>query len=319
MSEAEKDRAIKDTYHGESGFGSIFQTYKDAKAKVPSITHSYVKNWFSKNIDRTKAEGRGQNSYVAQRPYQEYQIDIFFITDKQMQHQEFRYGLSCIDIFSKYACVVPIKSRDHEDIMNGMLKAFEYMGKQPDSVMTDPESSLFKKEVAVEFEKMGVHHIITQSKPQFAERFHRTFRGLFHKMLEYDRKKLERRIKGKTNPNIQWQTYIPRILNKYNNQMVSSATGMTPNDARKEPNQSSVKASMELRAMRGRKYPTINVGDIVRVHRKKILGDKEFVGNFRRGEHEVLSISENFGQKFYRLDDRREYIRSDITLWKKNV
>ena len=84
-----------------------------------------------------------------------------------------------------------------------MLKAFEYMGKQPDSVMTDPESSLFKKEVAVEFEKMGVHHIITQSKPQFAERFHRAFRGLFHKMLEYDRKKLDRRIKGKTNPNIQ--------------------------------------------------------------------------------------------------------------------
>ena len=70
MSEAEKDRAIKDTYHGESGFGSIFQTCKDAKAKVPSITHSYVKNWFSKNVDRTKAEGRGQNSYVAQRPYQ---------------------------------------------------------------------------------------------------------------------------------------------------------------------------------------------------------------------------------------------------------
>ena len=122
-------------------------------------------------------------------------------------------------------------------------------------------------------------------------------------MLEYDRNKLERRIKGKTNPNIQWQTYIPRILSKYNNQMVSSATGMTPNEARKESSQSPVKASMELRAMRGRKYPTTNVGDIVRVHRKKVLGDKDFVGDFRHGEHEVLSISENFGQKFYKLDD----------------
>ena len=100
-----------------------------------------------------------------------------------MQHQEFRYDLSCIDMFCKCAYVVPIKSRDNEDIMNGMLKEFEYMGKQPDSVMTDPESSLFKKEVAIEFEKMGVHHIITQSKPQFAVRFHRAFRGLFHKML----------------------------------------------------------------------------------------------------------------------------------------
>ena len=39
MSEAEKDRATKYTYHGESGFGSIFQTYKDAKAKVPHYSH----------------------------------------------------------------------------------------------------------------------------------------------------------------------------------------------------------------------------------------------------------------------------------------
>ena len=128
---------------------------------MPSITHSYVKNWFAKNVDRTKAEGRGQNSYVAQRPYQEYQIDVFFITDKQMQHQEYRYGLSCIDIFSKYACVIPIKSTKHEDMLNGTLKAFN-MGKQPDSIMTDLQSSLFTKEVGPTIEGWGIHHIITR-------------------------------------------------------------------------------------------------------------------------------------------------------------
>lgn len=101
--------------------------------------------------------------------------------------------------------------------------------------------------------------------------------------------------------------------------MVHSATGMTPADARKPASEMSAKAAMELKAQRGRKYPPIEVGDFVRVSRKKVLGDKEFVGNFRPGEHEVLSISENFGQKFYKLDDRREYIRSDITLVKKKA
>ena len=69
---------------------------------------------------------------------------------------------------------------------------------------------------------------------------------------------------------------------------------------------------MELRARRGRKYPVINVGDTVWVLRKKIRGDKEFVGAFRSGKQKVESISAQFGQNYYRLDDRREYIRADI-------
>ncbi len=40
--------------------------------------------------------------------------------------------------------------------------------------------------------------------------------------------------------------------------------------------------------------------------------DKEFVGNFRWDTRTVVSISENFGQKFYKISDGREYIRSDI-------
>ncbi len=116
----------------------------------------------------------------------------------------------------------------------------------------------------------------------------------------------------KTNPNIQWQTLIPEILAVYNNKNVHTATGLTPSEARKPSAEADAKMSMEMRAKRGRRYPTINVGDKVRAIRNKILGDKEFTGNFRAGEHEVLEITVNFGQRFYRLDDGREYIRSDI-------
>ncbi len=91
-----------------------------------------------------------------------------------------------------------------------------------------------------------------------------------------------------------------------------SATGKTPAEARKPSNEVDVKSEMELKAKTGRVYPTIEVGDKVRVIRKKILGDKEFVGNFRPDKPTVESISENFGQKFYKLSDGREYIRSDI-------
>jgi Cu2+-exporting ATPase len=57
----------------------------------------------------------------------------------------------------------------------------------------------------------------------------------------------------------------------------------------------------------------LQVGDTVRILRKrKAVGEKETMDNFKPGEHKVASISENFKQKFYKLTDGREYIRADI-------
>ncbi len=44
----------------------------------------------------------------------------------------------------------------------------------------------------------------------------------------------------------------------------------------------------------------------------KKLGMKEFQDAFKPGKQTVVEITENFGQKYYRLSDKREYIRSDL-------
>ena len=73
------------------------------------------------------------------------------------------------------------------------------------------------------------------------------------------------------------------------------------------------KINMEIEATRGRKYPILRVGDTVRILRKrKQVGEKETMDNFKPGEHKVAAISENFKQKFHKLTDGREYIRADI-------
>ncbi len=50
----------------------------------------------------------------------------------------------------------------------------------------------------------------------------------------------------------------------------------------------------------------------MRTLKKKKLGDKEFMDKFKPGKHKGERVSENFGQKFHMLSDKREYIRSDI-------
>jgi len=115
MSDAEKDEAIKKVYTAASGFGaSMYNTFKDAKVLIPSITHSYVKDWFKRNIERTTQEGKGKHSWVAPRSKREYQADIFFITEMQLKNQQYPYGMSVVDVFSKYATVIPMERKTAE-------------------------------------------------------------------------------------------------------------------------------------------------------------------------------------------------------------
>ena len=88
---------------------------------------------------------------------------------------------------------------------------------------------------------------------------------------------------------------------------------MTPVEARKPSSEADSKTAMEMVAIRGRKFPILQVGDTVRIlKKKKVVGDKEFMEQFKAGKHKIENISENFGQKFYMLSDKQEYIRSDI-------
>jgi len=191
-----------------------------------------------------------------------------------------------------------------------MLAAFKQIGKQPEILMSDNDTALLKKVVQEFFEEASIQHIITQSSVHFAERFHRTFRGMLHKRHQYLIKL--KKVGKQPADTFQWHELIPQIMKTYNFKNVHSATGKTPAEARKPSNEIDVKSEMELKAKTGRVYPAIEVGDKVRIIRKKILGDKEFVGNFRWDTRTVVSISDNFGQKFYKISDGREYIRSDI-------
>ena len=107
-SNAEKDKVIDKVYYDTAGYGSVQTTYQEARLKDPTITLDYVKGWFSGNVSVTKQPG-GQNSFVAPHAFYEFQIDLFWVAD--LKKQKFKVGCLCIDIFSKYAVVVPIKSK----------------------------------------------------------------------------------------------------------------------------------------------------------------------------------------------------------------
>lgn len=310
------DDIISKIYRGPDGGRTPYKTYLDAREIDPTITLDWVRGWFRKNVERTKQIGGARNSYVAPRAYHEYQVDLFFITERQFQNQFYEIGMSMIDVFTKFAVVIPLESKYAVDVMPALFKAFDKIGKWPKILMSDKEGALLGKEAVAAYKEAKIQHVIVNSA-HFVERFNRTFKNMLadrmNKLLK--QKKLTGKQKDPTT--YQWSDLIPHVMAEYNNKNKHRIIGMTPTEAQKPSSHVDVKLAMELVARRGRRFPTLSVGDVVRILKKKNpVGEKEFMDNFKPGEFTVESMNENFGQKFYKLSNGMEYIRSDIVRMK---
>jgi hypothetical protein len=102
---SEKDEVIKNLYYDRSGHQSIQKTYQEAKQKDNTITLENVRSWFNKNVE-VKSKPRGYNSYIADEPHFEYQIDLTF-----WKRDEGDPSLVMIDIFTKFATCTPLASK----------------------------------------------------------------------------------------------------------------------------------------------------------------------------------------------------------------
>ena len=65
--------------------------------------------------------------------------------------------MACIDLFTKYAVVVPIPDNDEDNIASGLLECFNTIGKNPQVLYTDGEggfqsnamTNLMKRKISI--------------------------------------------------------------------------------------------------------------------------------------------------------------------------
>ena len=191
-----------------------------------------------------------------------------------------------IDVLSKYSVVVPRKSKTPPDIIAGTMEGLQKMKAKPKMIYTDDERGIASAEFKEYVDGENIELYRTRNHPAFAERFVRTFKDKLFKRVENDEKK------GKEN--IQWTDYILKFF-------VHSATGLTPNEARKEKNEFKAKLNVSVKARKERTYPTLEVGGKVKIMRKKAITEKERTSNWLAGEYVVEEIFERLNQKYYRL------------------
>ena len=207
------------------------QTVKDVKRYYPEISKTDVEKWYKANIERNVVRRSGYNSYVAKKPLEEFQIDLFYMKSQtDSDNDEYKIAVGCIDIFSKYAVVIALHNKQSDTLLDGMKQVFKLMGK-PAVLMTDQEGGLQTKQVDDYLKKENITYIINRNHAPFIERFVRTFRNMVNRRLQ---KREDER----------WYNIIYEVLLTYNRKMVSSVTHFTPVDAIKPENIDKVHMNM---------------------------------------------------------------------------
>ena len=208
---------------------------------------------------------RGMNSFIAEKPKEEYQMDLFFFADQDLE-RKFTIALLMVDIFTKWTQVVQVPSKKWPDVLEGIKKLIPMMGGKPKTIYSDDEGAFNSTEIQKYLEDEGIRHLTTRGHAPVAERQIRTFKDMIYKRIENNDK--------------EWWEVLDAVQLTYNRKMEHSVTKMTPHEARQNNNQQPVKFNLELKRRHSRQYPEISVGDTVRVFKKKDKLDKERKSNY---------------------------------------
>ena len=290
----DKNNIINNVYKDKSGFSSIQKTYQEANAKDTTITLQNVRDWFAKNVERKK-QLKGYNSFINDGAQEEYQVDLAFFKAKD----KIEIGLVMIDIFSKYAVVIPIASKETPDVIAGMMEGFQKMGGKPKCIYSDNEGALGSSLFDEFCESHKVKLITTRTHAWVAERFIRTLKDMINKRIENTEKT--------------WKDVLFEVLLTYNSKNVHTATGLTPDQAKLDKYRLQVKMNLELHRISKRRYPTIDVDDKVKLYKKKGRFDKENTSVWLPQTHTIALITESMGQKFYHITGHKKpFLRHEI-------
>lgn len=186
------DRILKTIYYNPehpAGYGTVENLYKAVKAKRQKITRRAVENWLdgqkSHTLHRRIVRKFKRRKTIAKGPHEIYQIDLVDMSSLARENSGYRYILTCIDVFSRFAAAVPIKTKKAADVLSAFKKVLKKMSrtKKPKFVHSDKGTEFMNKHFQTWLTKNKIHHYYTNSemKAAIVERFNRTLRIRMHK------------------------------------------------------------------------------------------------------------------------------------------
>lgn len=134
-----------------------------------------------------------------------FQADLVDMSAYVRFNRGYRFLLTVIDTFSKYAWVVPLKNKTGKSVMKGMSTVFEE-GRIPENLQTDDGTEFFNNDMKNLLVQHKINHysVYSHLKASIIERWNRTLKNAMWKEFSM-------------NGSYRWIDIVHTLCNDYNN------------------------------------------------------------------------------------------------------
>lgn len=217
-----------------------------------------------------------------------FQADLVEMIPYAKVNKGYKYLLTVIDVFSKFAWAQPVKSKSGEDVSSAMLKILQ-SGRVPEHLQTDRGREFYNVKFKKLMDQFKINHYSTfgNMKASVVERFNRTLK----KDMWFEFSML-----GKH----RWLEILPELLKNYNEKK-HRTTGLRPVDASKKKVEKHLLNTVynNPKTVGVTKY---KIGDRVRISKLKGIFEKGFTPSWST-EIFTITKTQNTNPVTYLLKD----------------
>ena len=209
--------------------------------------------------------------------YSQFKDNIWGVDLADMQSLSKNKGIKCllcaIDLFSKYAFVVPLKDKKGISITNAFNKIIKQSNKKPNKVWVDQGGEFYNRDFKkwLSSNDIIVYSTFNEGKSVVAERFIRTLKNKLYKHMTA------------TGKNVYYDV-LDDIVNKYNNTKHNTIK-MKPKDVKNDNKRVYIDEH-------NKKDSRFNVGDRVRISKFKNIFTKGYTPNWSKEVFLVNKIND---------------------------
>ncbi|ULU12860.1 hypothetical protein L3Y34_015828 [Caenorhabditis briggsae] len=272
-SEGERDLLEKTYYSPESGFCGVNELQRKTKLPIKEVKE------FLNEQDVYTLHKPARKNFKSQRVFvngidDQWQSDLVEMIPYEQENEGYRYLLTIIDCFSKFAWVVPLKSKSGKETADALSSVFTKSKRKPKKMQTDNGKEYYNTSMQKLFKSLEINHFSTYSdkKASIIERFNRTLKEKMWKMFTHQ-------------GNHKWVDILDDLVLGYNNHYHTSIK-MTPTQASKIENERIVYNNLFPSKLEGESNNKIEnstkfkIGDTVRITKYKAIFDKGYLPNW---------------------------------------
>ncbi len=269
--------------------------FREAKKHLPEISRKDVDLWFENQLAPTLHKPVQyrfkRNKTVVKGVGEQFQSDLCDMTNIKKYNDGYTFLLTCIDCFSRYAWVKPIKNKTGLEIVRVLEEIFqESVCKR---LQTDKGKEYLNKHVRELLKKYNVELWTTNSemKAAMVERFNRTMKTRMYKYFTANNTK-------------RYVDVLPKLISGYNN-TVHSSINMAPANVLKPIDELKIRQKLYGKPSTPKIYK-YHVGDYVRISKARRQFKKGYLLNWTEEVFINYSRTNSAGISTYNLKDFNE-------------